>query len=111
MDFFAEAVIHTGTGAVETAQRLVRLAEENEKQIRSKGRSASSMLRVHRGLLKRPITNSQNLQEATGLVPATINKALERLEEMGVVRELTGGKRNRLYSYAEYLKILNEGTE
>ena len=111
LDFFAEALIETGTGAVETAQRLMRLSEESERRIRTQGRVAGSMLRVHRALLKRPITNAQNLREATGLSPATINKVLDRLEELGIVRELTGGKRNRLYSYIEYLKILNEGTE
>ena len=30
---------------------------------------------------------------------------------MGIVRELTGKKRNRLFGYGEYLSILGEGTE
>ncbi len=111
LDFFAEALIQTGTGAVETARRLVKLSEESERLIKAQGRMAGSMLRVHRALLRRPITNAQNIRDATELAPATINKALERLEELAIVKELTGGKRNRVYSYRQYITILNEGTE
>ncbi len=44
------------------------------------------------------------------LTPATINKTLSHLQELGIVRELTWQKRNRLFSYAHYIKILNSGT-
>ena len=110
LDFFAEAVIYTASGAVETAQRLLRLSQESEKKIKTLGRSASSALRIHRALLKQPITNSLTIQEATGLTPATVNKGLEKLCDLNIVREITGQKRNRIFSYVEYLKILNEGT-
>ena len=49
--------------------------------------------------------------EKTGITPATINKALRHLERLGIVRELTAQKRNRLFSYARYVVIMNRGTE
>lgn len=49
--------------------------------------------------------------EKTGLTPATVNKTLAHMERLGIVRELTAQKRNRLYSYADYLEIINQGTE
>jgi hypothetical protein len=36
---------------------------------------------------------------------------MESLVEMGIARELTGKKRNRVFIYNEYLAILSEGTE
>jgi hypothetical protein len=36
---------------------------------------------------------------------------MESLVEMGLVRELTGKKRNRVFIYDEYLAVLSEGTE
>ncbi len=33
------------------------------------------------------------------------------MEHLGIVQELTGAKRNRLFSYVGYLKIMNQGTE
>ena len=49
--------------------------------------------------------------EKTGIAPATVNKCLRNLEGLGIVRELTSGKRNRVFSYAGYLDIMNQGTE
>ncbi len=39
------------------------------------------------------------------------SSGMRALERLGIVRELTGKKRNRLFGYEEYLSILNEGTE
>lgn len=111
LEFFADAVIYTASGAVETAQRLLRLSESNQEKIKTLGRAASSALRVHQSLLKKPISTSQMLSESTGLAPATVNKSLVSLEKLGVVRELTGQQRHRVFSYGQYLDILNEGTE
>ena len=37
--------------------------------------------------------------------------ALARLEQLGIVKELTAQKRNRLFSYAGYIEVMNRGTE
>jgi Fic family protein len=49
-------------------------------------------------------------KEKTQLTPATVNACLRKLEQLGIVKEITGQKRNRLYSYGEYIYIMNEGT-
>jgi len=40
-----------------------------------------------------------------------VNKCLGHLERLGIARELTSRKRNRVFSYAGYLEIMNQGTE
>ena len=111
LDFFAEAVIVTATQAVETAQQLVDLASIDRAEISSLGRAAPSALRIHRALMERPITTAGWLVKKTGITPATVNKALTHLERLGIVRELTSRKRNRLFSYTGYVDIMNRGTE
>lgn len=108
LDFFAEAVIATATQAVKTAQQLVDLANKDRDKISSLGRAAPSALQIHRALMERPITTSGWLVEKTGITPATVNKALSHLERLGIVRELTSRKRNRLFSYTGYLDIMNQ---
>jgi Fic family protein len=66
---------------------------------------------VHQTLMSRPITASKWLVEKTGITPATVNKCLGHLERLGIVCELTSRKRNRVFSYAGYLEIINQGTE
>jgi len=111
LDFFAEAVIVTATQAVETAQQLLDLSSQDRDKISGLGRAAASTLQVHRALLEHPIATSSSLVEKTGITPATVNKALGHLEQLGIVRELTDQKRNRLFSYAAYVEIMNRGME
>jgi DNA-binding Lrp family transcriptional regulator len=39
------------------------------------------------------------------------NQAVARLEALGIVREITGRRRERAYAYDQYVAILNEGAE
>jgi Fic family protein len=111
LDFFAEAVILTATQAVETAQQLLDLSNQDRDKISGLGRAAASTLQVHRALMEHPIATSGSLVEKTGITPATVNKALGHLEQLGIVNELTAQKRNRLFSYAGYIEIMSRGTE
>ena len=111
LDFFAEAVIVTATQAVETAQQLLELFNQDRDKISGLGRAAASTLQVHRALMEHPIATSGSLVKKTGITPATVNKALVHLEQLGIVKELTARKRNRLFSYAGYIEIMNRGTE
>lgn len=111
LDFFAEAVIVTATQAVETAQQLLDLSNQDRDKTSSLGRAATSTLQVHRALMEHPIATSGSLVEKTGITPATVNKALGHLEQLGIVKELTAQKRNRLFSYAGYIEIMSRGTE
>lgn len=111
LDFFAEAVIVTATQAVETTQQLLYLSNQDRDKISAIGRAAASTLQVHRTLMQYPIATSGSLVEKTGITPATVNKALNHLQQLGIVKELTAQKRNRLFSYAGYIDIMNRGTE
>ena len=111
LDFFAEAIIVTAGQAVETAQQLLDLSNRDRDKINGLGRAAASTLQIHRALMEQPIATSSSLVEKTGITPATVNKSLGHLEQLGIVKELTARKRNRLFSYAGYIEIMSRGTE
>jgi Fic family protein len=111
LDFFADAVIHTATKAVEAAQQLMKLSAEDGLRINGLKRISGSAHLVHKAMLERPMASPNWVQEKTQLAPATVNACLRELEQLGIVKEITGQKRNRLYSYAEYIRIMSEGTE
>ncbi len=111
LDFFAEAVIVTAGQAVETAQQLLELSKNDRTKITALGRAAPSTLQVHNALMEHCVATSAWLTQKTGLTPATVNKCLAHLERLGIVRELTAQKRNRVFSYGEYVEIMNRGTE
>jgi len=66
---------------------------------------------VHDALQRRPLSTSAALHVATGLSVPTVITALRALTQLCVVREVTGRRRNRVYSCAPCMRILSEGTE
>ena len=110
--FFLEGVKLTAEGAVSTAQRLSRMFQEDRNRIQSAGgRGAGSMLRVHDALTSRPILSQPAARRHTRLSFRTVASAMERLVTLGIARETTGKRRDRLFVYDQYLSILKEGTE
>jgi Fic family protein len=111
LEFFANALSTSATQAAGSAKRLLQLGVEDAKRIEGLGRAAASALTVHRSLQRQPIATSMSLVKATKLTPATVNKALVHLERLGIVTELTQRQRGRVFKYAGYTDILNEGME
>lgn len=109
--FFLEGVQQTAKGAVSTAQRLAEMFKADRSRIEATGRRAGSAVRVHDALKARPILSVPEVCHASGLSFPAASSAMDLLMELGVARELTGKRRNRLFVYDRYLAILNEGAE
>lgn len=111
VEFFVEGVIASAQGAVVTAQRLVDRRNADREAITQLGRQAGTALRVHHALLERPIASANQLEVRTGVSMPAVLKAIRGLENLGILTEMTGRKRNRIYSYAPYVGILGEDTQ
>ncbi len=111
LEFFLEGVRVTAEGAVSAAQRLTALFQADRTRIELEGRRAGSALRVHKALERRPILSLSATSEATGLSFPAASSGMELLVTLGIARERTGKRRNRLFVYERYLAMLNEGTE
>lgn len=112
LDFFFQGVRETSEDTVSTSRRLMDIFEEDLVSIRdSGGRRASSVLRVHQALKKRPILTIEEVRKAEGMAFSTVSAAMELLIELKIAREITGQTRNRFFVYDRYLSVLREGTE
>ena len=61
--------------------------------------------------MARPVLSLSATCERTGLSFPAASSAMDLLVNLGIARELTGKRRNRLFAYDHYLAILGEGTE
>lgn len=111
LDYFLEGVEQTATGAVDTAHRLLAVFQDDRIRIEGLGRAAANALRVHDVLRARPVTNLNALCASTGIAFTTAARAVDALQRLDIVRELTGRSRDRVFAYDAYLSILNEGAE
>jgi Fic family protein len=109
--FFFEGVIATSAEAVTTTRRILALLDKDRRQIERLERAAASALRVHEYLQKRPIAAIRDIGKALGLTYPAVAGAIDRMKKQRIVRELTGFKRNRVFAYSSYVKLLSEGAE
>ncbi len=111
LSFLLEGVRETATGAVSAFQRLFALFQEDRDSIQQQGRAAGSALRVHQVLKERPITSLQEVSRRAGLSFPAASTGMKILVDLGIARELTGRRRNRLFGHDRYMAVLSEGTE
>ncbi len=111
LEFFLEGVKEVSKGAVSAAERLSKMLRTDRGRIGATGRRAGSALRVHEALKARPILSMPDVCNATSLSFPAASSAMDLLVGLGIAKELTGKRRNRLFVYDRYLAILNDGTE
>ena len=58
-----------------------------------------------------PVLTVPEIAEDTEMPYQTANNAVSVLQELGILSEITGRDRNRVYKYTQYLDVLSEGTE
>lgn len=75
------------------------------------GRRAGNIGLVFEQFARRVVLNVPQLQPRVALSGPTIRAAIAALQDMGLVVELTGQQRRRVFAYRQYLDILSEGAQ
>ncbi len=111
LDFFLVGVHDIALQATEAAREILGMIQTDRARIADIGRGAGSALQVHQYLEKKPLTVIPEMVRVLGLSTPTVTAALQNLERIAIVREITGRQRNRIFVYDAYLKLLERGTE
>lgn len=109
--FFLEGTATTAQEAAKTATRILNLFSKDRQKIQKLGRSTASALRVYEFMQRKPITNIAAAAKALKLSIPTVTVVLNHLVRIGIVEEVTGKRRDRLFTYSRYFNIVSEGTE
>jgi Fic family protein len=108
LEFFLHGVAEVAGQAFQAATSITALFEQDRARLADAGGSAA---RIHALMQRHPYATAATLMRASGLTAPTVNAALEALRARGIVAEVTGRRRGRVFAYTAYLAILAEGTE
>ena len=111
LTFFLEGIESTAGEVSKAVRKSLALFAADRKRIAALGRASSSALRVQEYMQKRPIANIGAMSKTLRLSVPTVTAALQHLSRLGIAKELTGGRRNRVFSYTKYLAMVAAGTE
>jgi Fic family protein len=103
--FFATGIREQADDTTRKIDELLAVHERAQELCRSNGVRGTA-LDVAEGLIGRPIVTPTWVQRHYNVSYPTANKAVTRLEELGLLRETTGGNYGRVYASDEVLRIL-----
>lgn len=109
--FFLDGVAVAAQEAADTAERTLNLFAKDREKIQELGRGAASALRVQELMQKNPFVRIRTAAKALRLTIPTVTNALNHLVRLGIVKEVSGNRRDRLFAYSRYVNMVSKGTD
>lgn len=106
LKFFLRGVDEVSEEAIDTSRKIFALREQHRELVNSSfGTSAASALKLLDYLYEQPIVNVRLVEKHLQSSFVTANKVVEQFVKLHILKETTGGQRNRRYSYFPYLAL------
>lgn len=105
--FFLVGVVETAKSSIQTFDSILKLQKQVDAKIQTLGSRSSNANLLIQYLYQHPILDSQKAKELTGLSFPSVYKLLEELETQQILKEMTGGKRGKIYLFKDYINLFN----
>ena len=103
--FFLVGVIETAKSSTVTFDNILKLQKQVEAQLQTLGSRSANAQKVLYYLYQRPVVNAAKVGKVAGVSPASAYKLIADLEQFGILKEITGSKRGKMYVFDAYLKL------
>ncbi len=105
--FFLEGIYEVSQQATDTANNIVKLQNYDHDRLSDD----ANALKLLDYLYTNPMVTTNKVQEVLDVSASTANRLVSKFEDMSILEEVTGYKRNRRFVYREYMHTLHEGVE
>jgi Fic family protein len=104
--FFLEGVIQTAESSIETFRKIITMREEIERsKITKLGKKTKIAQRFLFYLFGNPIVDSEDVTKELDVNKSTALRLIDDFVELGILKEMTGYKRNRIFMFEEYVRL------
>ena len=104
--FFLRGAAETATEATQTARAILALREKDRGRVQEQ--TGLGGVRLLDFLFDRPLINVNLVKDSLEISFATANNLVGEFERAGLLREITGGRRRRVFRYHSYLALLRD---
>src|SRR3989344_1448126 len=105
LKFFLEGVAQTSEKSVETARKIIKLRDSHLNKVAGLGKSSEKGMTLLNALYRTPIVRVKNVEKIVSLSNPNALSLVDKFVKLGILQELTGQKRNRIFSYKDYVSL------
>jgi Fic family protein len=105
--FFLDAVIDTAEKSKQTFLQIMVMRNELEGQLVTLGRRAENARILLLHLYQRPAVSGKEVAQILGVTPRAANGLVSQFVDLGILEEVTGFQRNRLYIFRRYIRLFS----
>ena len=106
VDFFLEGVATAATDAERSVIAIASLVAADRRRLLESPKAGPTSYRLFEMLPMMPRFTIERARQKLDTSFPTANAAVKVLEDLGIVTEMTGQKKNRSYSYQRYVELL-----
>jgi len=103
--FFLVGVIETAKNSIMTFDNILKLQKEVDNKLQIFGSRVNNAQKIIQYLYQRPLIDAQKAKKITDLSSPSVYKLLGELEEQNIIKEITGGRRGKVYLFEKYIKL------
>lgn len=103
--FFLSAVIETAKKGRVTFEEIIELRKRYEKKIMTFGRRAKLTHELLLQLFSNPAVTVARIEKQLNISTSSANRLVNELEQAGILKEITGFSRNRVFILHEYIEL------
>ncbi len=106
--FFLTGVIETAKIGVETFDGILKLQKDLEEKLISHKGNTDDARKIIASLYENPITDAQKVEKIIEKSYGSAYKQIAILENLKIIREITGSQRGKVYIFDDYLKLFKK---
>lgn len=112
LKFFLTAIVETATSSKNTFREIMTLRQDVEHQILAFGKKAQNAKLLLQHLYQSPTVSVNDVVKMLHITHQAANALVKQLSDVGILSEITGYERNRLYRFERYFAVfMKEPTE
>jgi Fic family protein len=103
--YFYDAVAETSNTALKTCEKIINIKAVNDDKISAMGRASKNAAALMESLYRKPMVRISDINRITGIKNPNSNLLAEKFVSMGILKEITGRVRNRIFIYKSYVDL------